>query len=60
MYEDVELDSGVAWNDVHFDDEFFPDMDRCCDGCFEDCMYGEDAPKYCQCYKQCKEEYETL
>lgn len=60
MYEDVEPDNGVAYTTENFDDGYFPDMDMCCDGDFEGCMYGDDAPKYCQCYKQCKEEYETL
>ena len=57
MYEDVELDNGVAYNTKNFDDGYFLDGDGLeCDGCFEDCMYGEDAHKYCQCYKQCREE----
>ena len=64
MYEDVEPETGVAYNTENFDEEYtigaslFDDFS--CDGCFEDCIYGDDAPKYCQAYKQCREDYETL
>lgn len=64
MYEDRPTDNGVAYNTENFDEDFYPNMsllsEFCCDGCFEDCPYGDDAPKYCQAYKQCREDYETL
>jgi hypothetical protein len=59
MYEDMETDNGVAYNTENFDEDFSMFDDHCCDGCFEDCMYGEDASKHCQCFADCKKEYES-
>ena len=58
MYEDVELDSGVAYNTENFDDDFMSPMDICCDGIFEECPM--DSHTMCPRWKECREEYETL
>jgi len=60
MYEDMETDDGVAYTSENFDD-FFPDMDTCCDGDFEGCMFGDEdnAKRHCQCFSDCKKEYES-
>ena len=62
MYEDRPTDNGVAYNTENFDDDniFTMSMDIECEGIWEECPYGHDAHKYCQCWKQCREEYETL
>lgn len=63
MYEDMETDNGVAYNAENFDDgDFISPFDITCDGYFEDCPFGDEdvAKKHCQCFKQCREDYETL
>lgn len=65
MYEDMETDNGVAFNTENFDEDFSYRMsifdDFSCDGCWEDCCWSEDeVHKYCQAWKQCREDYETL
>ena len=64
MYEEeFYQDNGVAYNSENFDEGFGSSLfdDHSCDGCWEDCMYPEDqVHKYCQAWKQCREDYETL
>lgn len=64
MYEDQVTDNGVAYNTENFDESYGASLfdDHCCDGCFEDCMMpSEDyARKHCQCFAECKSEWETL
>ena len=63
MYEDMETDSGVAYNTENFDETIGSSLfdDFSCDGCWEDCCWSEDeVHKYCQAWKQCREDYETL
>ena len=56
MYEDMELDHGVAYNSQNFDDEdlefYMGGLE--CDGCFEDCPM-EDYHK-CSLWKECEQE----
>lgn len=63
MYEDMELDNGVAYNTENFDGAIGSSLfdDFSCDGCWEDCCWSEDeVHKHCQAYKQCREDYLTL
>jgi len=63
MYEDMETDNGVAYNTENFDETIGSSLfdDFSCDGCWEDCCWDEsEVHKYCQAWKQCREDYETL
>jgi len=58
MNEDELMDFGIAFTEENFDQDFLGEGIEC-DGDFEGCIYGDDASKYCQCYADCKKEYDS-